>query len=119
MILDLLRTNGAARKLILGKEVSMNINVAKKIVEDYVKKSSGVKSHAIFGFEVKDGYVFSLRPDKWPKDEVLMDPFLPKDEVLMDPFFKVSANGKVTEYSPVMDPKEFREGMQNRIKFER
>lgn len=108
MILDLLRTNGAARKLILGKEVSMNINVAKKNVEDYVKKSSGVKSHAIFGFEVKDGYVFSLRPDKWPKDEVLMDPF-----------FKVSANGKVTEYSPVMDPKEFREGMQNRIKFER
>ena len=59
-------------------------------------------------FEVKDGYVFSLRPDKWPKDEILMDPF-----------FKVSANGKVTEYSPVMDPKEFREGMQNRIKFER
>lgn len=86
----------------------MNVNTAKKVVEEYVSKSSGVASHAISAFEVKDGYVFSLRPDKWPKDEVLMDPF-----------FKVSANGKVTEYSPVMDPKEFREGMQNRIKFTR
>jgi hypothetical protein len=84
----------------------MNINTAKKIVEDYVNKSSGVRSHAISAFEVKDGYVFSLRPDKWPKDEILMDPF-----------FKVSANGKVTGYSPVMDPKEFREGMKNRIEF--
>ena len=84
----------------------MNVNTAKNIVEDYVIKLSGVKSHAIFGFEVKDGFVFSLRPDKWPKDEVLMDPF-----------FKVSASGKVTEYSPVMDPEEFKEGMKDRIKF--
>lgn len=84
----------------------MNVNAAKKIVEEYVSKSSGVTSHATSAFKVKDGYVFSMRPNKWKKDDILMDPF-----------FKVSANGKITEYSPVMDPREFREGMKNMVEF--
>ena len=56
-------------------EVLMNVNTAKKIVEEYVSKSSGVRSHATSVFKVKDGFVFSLMPDKWKKNEVLMDPF--------------------------------------------
>ena len=84
----------------------MNADIAKKIVEEYVSKSSGIRSHATSVFKVKDGFVFSLMPDKWKKNEVLMDPF-----------FKVSLNGKVTEYSPVMNPEEFGEGINNRIDF--
>lgn len=46
--------------------------------------------------QLKDGYLFAIKPKNWnPK------------EILLDPFFKVDSKGKLTEYSPVMDTKEF------------
>lgn len=84
----------------------MTIKDGKKVIESYIEKNFKTKSHAICGFTVKDGFVYSVRPDDWDDKEILADPY-----------FKVSNTGKVTEYSPVMDPKEFREGQKHLVKF--
>ena len=51
---------------------------------------------------IKNGFLFSIRP-KNTKDYVL------------DAFFKVTHEGSIEEYSPVMNPKEFRNAMNNVI----
>lgn len=53
---------------------------------------------------LNDGYLFAIKPKNW-------DP----KQTLLDPFFKVDSNGKVTEYSPVMNPKEFKEAFKHVI----
>lgn len=55
------------------------------------------------GMELSDGYLFSIRPKNW-KD----------DQVVLDGFFKVSkSDGKISEYSPVMNPEEFKTAMKH------
>lgn len=50
------------------------------------------------------GFLFSIQPKNWNEKETLLQPF-----------FKVTTNGKVEEYSSVMNPKEFREAINNPI----
>lgn len=77
----------------------MEFNLAvKKILNQYHD------SKIIGAFKIKDGYLFSLKPKSW-KD----------DEYVLDGFFKVTDKEGITEYSPVMDPAEFKEAMKNRI----
>lgn len=61
-------------------------------------------SKIVGSFKIPTGYIFSLKPKSW-KD----------DEYVLDGFFKVSNEGKLTEYSPVMDPAEFKEALRNVI----
>jgi hypothetical protein len=57
------------------------------------------------GMKLPNGYLFSIQPKTWKEDEILLDPF-----------FKVDGNtGKVTEYSPVMNPEEFKQALNNVI----
>lgn len=55
-------------------------------------------------YKLKDDYLFSIRPKNFNDTQTLLDPY-----------FKVSNSGKITEYSPVMDPAEFKAAMKNRI----
>lgn len=62
-------------------------------------------SNVVSSFDCGDGYIFSLKPKSW-KD----------DDYVLDGLFKVSkTNGIITEYSPVMNPEEFKNAMSNRI----
>lgn len=61
-------------------------------------------SDIIGAFKLPDGYLFSMKPKSWSKDEYVLDGF-----------FKVSESGEISEYSPVMDPEEFKEALQNEI----
>ena len=57
------------------------------------------------GMNLPNGYLFSIQPKDWNEEEILLDPF-----------FKVDGStGAVTEYSPVMDPEEFKQALQNVI----
>lgn len=53
--------------------------------------------------KLKDGYLFAIKPKNW------------SGGVILQPFFKVSNDGKLTEYSSVANPSEFKEAMKNRI----
>lgn len=62
-------------------------------------------SNVIGAFKIPSGYIFSLKPKTWKNDEYVLDGF-----------FKVSnRDGKIIEYSPVMDPEEFKTALKNRI----
>lgn len=61
-------------------------------------------SDIIGAFKLPDGYLFSMKPKSWSKDEYVLDGF-----------FKVSNDGVISEYSPVMDPEEFKEALRNEI----
>ena len=61
-------------------------------------------SKVIGAFKIPSGYIFSLKPKSW-KD----------DEYVLDGFFKVTTDGKISEYSPVRDPEEFKLAMKNVI----
>lgn len=62
-------------------------------------------SNIVGAFETSSGYIFSLKPKTWKKDEYVLDGM-----------FKVSFDAKrITEYSPVMDPEEFKQALKNRI----
>lgn len=74
----------------------------KKAVELILQKYSD--SDIIGAFKLPDGYLFSIKPKSWSKDEYVLDGF-----------FKVSDAGVISEYSPVMDPEEFKEALQNEI----
>lgn len=51
------------------------------------------------------GYICSLKPKNWNPNEMLMGNF-----------FKVSKSDcKISEYSPVMDPEEFKLAMKNTV----
>lgn len=66
---------------------------------------SNYKDSKITGsYLLDDGYLFALKPKNW-KD----------DEYVLDGFFKVSKSMKITEYSPVMNTKEFKKALANRI----
>lgn len=78
----------------------MDVNEAKKIILSKYKDSEIVSI-----MKLRNGYLFSIKPKNW-KD----------GDILLDPFFKVDNNGNLSEYSPVMDPEEFKEAMRNVIK---
>ena len=52
-------------------------------------------------FKLKDGYLFSIAPDM--------------EAEIVGGFYKVSYEGEMEEYSPVMDPQEFKEALKNPI----
>lgn len=51
------------------------------------------------------GYIFALKPKDWPEDQLILDPY-----------FKVSSNGKISEFSFGMDPEASKKIRKNRIK---
>ena len=62
-------------------------------------------SKIVGSYKIPTGYVFSLKPKNWKKDEYVLDGF-----------FKVSnETGKISEYSPIMNPDEFKEMFNNKI----
>jgi hypothetical protein len=74
----------------------------KEASEKLLKKFSD--SDIIGAFKLTDGYLFSIKPKSWSQDEYVLDGF-----------FKVSSTGVISEYSPVMNPEEFKEALQNEI----
>lgn len=78
----------------------VNYDQAKKLITQSFKDSKITSA-----MRLPDGYLFSLKPKSWGDDEYVLDGF-----------FKVSSqDGKISEYSPVMDPAEFKEAMKNEI----
>lgn len=61
-------------------------------------------SDIIGAFKLSDGYLFSMKPKSWSREDYVLDGF-----------FKVSSDGTMSEYSPVMDPEEFKEALKNEI----
>lgn len=62
-------------------------------------------SKVISSFDCGNSYIFSLKPKTW-KD----------DDYVLDGLFKVSKTSyDITEYSPVMNPEEFKNAMSNKI----
>lgn len=59
-------------------------------------------SKVVNGYQMKDGYLFSIRPKAWDDDKMVLDGY-----------FKVDSNEKISEYSPVKDPEEFKEARKN------
>lgn len=74
-----------------------------EIAANLIKKQYS-ESIIVASYKLKNGYLFSIRP----KD-------LPVNIELFDPFFKVSNDGIITEYSPAMDPSEFKEALKHRV----
>lgn len=54
---------------------------------------------------LKNGYLFSIQPKSYKNNEYALDAY-----------FRVDYSGKISEYSPVMDPAEFKKAMANRIR---
>lgn len=80
--------------------MSVSYNEAETVV-----LSSYPDSIILCGMDMPDGYLFSIRPKDWDNDELVLDAF-----------FKVTKNGgKLSEYSPVMNPSEFKNAMKNVI----
>lgn len=53
--------------------------------------------------DVPSGYVFGIQPKNWNANDTLLGGY-----------FKVSKqDGKLSEYSPVMDPEEFKNALRN------
>lgn len=78
--------------------MKITVENAKKIVLDQFPDSI-VNSV----MDSPSGYIVSIQPKKWDENELLLDPF-----------FKVSKkDGSMSEYSPVMDPEEFKKALQN------
>lgn len=78
--------------------MKITVENAKKIVLDRFPDSI-VNSV----MDLPSDYLVSIQPKKWDENEILLDPF-----------FKVSKkDGSVGEYSPVMDPEEFKKALQN------
>ena len=69
---------------------------AKKIIEtNPLFKNSEILS----AMRLSDGFLFSMKPKN--------------TEGVLDGFFKVTNTAKLEEYSPVMNPQEFKEAMKN------
>ena len=78
----------------------MNITVeqAKHIV---LKKYSDSIVNSVM--VIPSGYVVNIQPKNWKKNDTLLGGY-----------FKVSkTDGKMSEYSPVMDPEEFKKALNN------
>lgn len=56
------------------------------------------------GMKTKLGFIFALRPKNFDSSKQLLDPY-----------FQVTTTGKVQEYSPVMDPEEFKYALSHII----
>lgn len=74
-----------------------SFEVAKKLILDKF-----TDSEILSAMQIDNGYIFSIKPIK-------------TDDYILDGFFKVANDGKIEEYSPVMNPKEFRDAMNNVI----
>lgn len=59
----------------------------------------------ITAFETNSGFVFSIRPKVWDDSEPILDAFFVVDK----------KNGTVREYSPLIDPEEFKYSIHNRV----
>lgn len=55
-------------------------------------------------YKLKDGYLVTISPTN-----------LKEGDYMLDNFFKVDSSGKVTEYSPVMDPEEFKSALKKPV----
>ena len=55
-------------------------------------------------YKLSDGYLFLAVP----KD-------LPEEDFVLGGYFKVAFSGQLQEYSPVMNPEEFKQALINRI----
>ena len=77
----------------------INYNIAKSII---LRKYSD--SIVVASFKMKDGYMFSIKPKSWKPEEYVLNGF-----------FKVSNDGKITEYSTVANPEEFKKALNNKI----
>ena len=77
----------------------INYNIAKRIILHKYSDSIIVSS-----FKTKDGYIFSIKPKSWKSEEYVLNGF-----------FKVSNDGKITEYSTVANPEEFKKALNNKI----
>lgn len=74
-------------------------NAKKKILEKY---SDSIINSIM---NTPSGYIFNIQPKFWGEKDTLLGGF-----------FKVSkTDGKLTEYSTVMNPAEFREALKNTI----
>ena len=78
--------------------MKITVEKAKKIILD--KFPDSVINSVM---DSPSAYIVSIQPKDWDENETLLDPF-----------FKVSKkDGFVSEYSPVMDPEEFKKALQN------
>ena len=55
-------------------------------------------------YRLPDGYLFAAVPKG-----------LAEDDYVFDAFSKVAAGGTIEEYSPVLNPEEFKKALKNRI----
>ena len=55
-------------------------------------------SEILCAMQLKDGFLFSIKPKK-------------TNDYVLDGFFKVTNDGVIEEYSPVMNPEEFKFAM--------
>ena len=77
----------------------ISYNIAKSII---LRKYSD--SIVVASFKMKDGYIFSIKPKSWKPEEYVLNGF-----------FKVSNDRKITEYSTVANPEEFKKALNNKI----
>lgn len=77
----------------------MSYNEAKKVILSRYKDSNIIAS-----YKMEDGYLFSIKPKTWKKEDMILDAL-----------FRVRDNGKIEEYSPVMNVPEFKKALNNRI----
>ena len=71
---------------------------------EYIKRRAWENMDAFIHLE-SDGHTPTMYPN-----------FKHKDEYVLDGFFKVSnETGKISEYSPIMNPDEFKEMFNNKI----
>lgn len=59
-------------------------------------------SELLCSMQLKDGFLFSIKPKS-------------TDDYVLDGFFKVTNAGAIEEYSPVMNPEEFKESFKHII----
>ena len=55
--------------------------------------------------DIKDNFVVAIEPNNWNQDEILMDPF----------FAVNKQTGKVSEWTPIMDPEGFKQALAHGI----
>lgn len=79
--------------------MKMSYNEAKKVILSRYKDSNIIAS-----YKMEDGYLFSIKPKTWKKEDMILDAL-----------FRVRDNGKIEEYSPVMNVPEFKKALNNRI----
>jgi hypothetical protein len=62
-------------------------------------------SNITLAFEINSGFVFSIKPKNWSKDDAILDAF----------FLVNKTNGRIYEYSPLLNPDEFKHAIYNRV----